>query len=158
MIGELDMNHCEFCDLTENDKKYLLYENDYWQVFLADNQNYIGRCIIICREHIASIDALHNDAWLSLKSIINMLESVITKLFGAVNFNFTCLMNNAFKCEEPQPHMHFHLIPRYNTAVHISDHVYFDKEFGHHYSNAKVQICADDFDALYKMLLTAIDY
>lgn len=40
------MNNCSWCNLTDEDRKYLLYENQYWSVYLADDQDYIGRCTV----------------------------------------------------------------------------------------------------------------
>lgn len=44
------MKVCEFCNLTADEKKWLLYENEEWFVFLADKQDYLGRCIIVLNE------------------------------------------------------------------------------------------------------------
>ena len=49
------MNNCSWCNLTDEDRKYLLYENQYWSVYLADEQDYVGRCIVVSRRHCASL-------------------------------------------------------------------------------------------------------
>jgi len=68
------MENCEFCNLTPEDEKYLLYQNSYWKVYLADEQDYIGRCVVVSVKHYESLNQLPVDEWISLKEIINMLE------------------------------------------------------------------------------------
>lgn len=128
---------CEFCSLSEQDKKYQLYKNDNWTAYLADNQNYIGRCIVVCNHHIESVSDLSAEQWNALKQIINILESAVKHSFGADLFNWACLMNNAYKSESPGPHIHFHMIPRYKNTVVINGKEYNDREFSHHYDNKK---------------------
>ena len=43
------MNSCRWCNLTDKERQYLLYENQYWSVYLADEQDYIGRCIVVIK-------------------------------------------------------------------------------------------------------------
>ncbi len=147
------MNHCEFCNLSEKDKNLLLYSNEYWEVFLADRQDYIARCIIVCKEHCPDISHLNDRAWLSLKSIITYFEKMISDEFQATMFNFSCLMNDTYKNEEANPHLHFHLRPRYAKKVKIGDKVFTDKEFSHHYNNkADIQIGEKEIEIIYKRL------
>ena len=46
-VGGYIVERCEWCNLSEEDKKYLLSDTKYWTVYLADEQDYIGRCIIV---------------------------------------------------------------------------------------------------------------
>jgi diadenosine tetraphosphate (Ap4A) HIT family hydrolase len=60
-------------------------------------------------------------------------EAGIKVAFGADLFNWACLMNNAFKTPHPQPHVHWHVWPRYRRPVQIGTHTFTDPNFGHHY-------------------------
>ncbi len=126
---------CEFCNLSENDRKYFLYQNDYWDVYLADKQNYIGRCIIVCRRHCRDISDLTDHEWIAFKNLAAQLENIIRGSVGADLFNLACLMNDEYKKEKPNPHLHFHLIPRYSKLIKIGDKQFEDKEWSHHYNN-----------------------
>ena len=46
---------CNWCEVSEKEKKYLLFQSQYWSVYLADEQDYIGRCILVCNRHCASL-------------------------------------------------------------------------------------------------------
>lgn len=70
---------CEFCNLSDEDKKYEIYKNNCWSAYLADNQNYIGRCIVICNQHIENLSDLSDEQWFELKQIINVLEAAVKK-------------------------------------------------------------------------------
>ena len=36
------MQDCDWCNLSEQDKRFLLYDSPFWSVFLSDEQDYIG--------------------------------------------------------------------------------------------------------------------
>ena len=129
------MKNCDFCNLSSDDMKWLLYENEHWYLFLADRQDYAGRCLISCKQHRESISGLNADEWLSLKELMSACESMLKNELGAEAFNWSCLMNDAYKAEIPTPHIHFHLRPRYSKPVKIGNAVFNDKEFAHHYNN-----------------------
>ena len=46
-------------------------------------------------------------------------------------------MNNFYKAEEPNLHLHIHVQLRYKQAVVIGTTSYFDEEYGHHYALKK---------------------
>ena len=64
------MKRCEWCNLSEEDKKYLLSDTKYWTVYLADEQDYIGRCIIVLKRHCGSLPELKDDEWMELFLLI----------------------------------------------------------------------------------------
>ncbi|MBO5845187.1 MAG: HIT family protein, partial [Clostridia bacterium] len=68
------MVHCPFCELQDNDKKYLIYKTSLWSVFLSDKQDYIGRCIIILNSHKESLSALSPNEWADLKNVVDDIE------------------------------------------------------------------------------------
>ena len=151
------MNNCEFCDLAPDDMKWLLYENEYWYLFLADRQDYAGRCLISCKRHCENISDLSIEEWLSLKNVMTNTEAMLKDEFGADVFNWSCLMNDAFKQSVPEPHVHFHLRPRYSKPVEIGNAVFKDKEFGHHYNNKAKTLDNETAQLIFERLKTSID-
>lgn len=67
------------------------------------------------------------------------LESALKKSFNATMSNWTCLMNNAYQNEPPNPHIHWHFRPRYNHKVEFAGLTFEDPEFGHHYDRTRKQ-------------------
>ena len=80
---------------------------------------------------------VNGEEWAELKSLVEKLEAVITKSLGANMFNWSCLMNDFYKSETPNPHLHIHVRPRYNAPITIKGKTYNDEEYAHHYDNHK---------------------
>jgi len=145
------MNMCEWCAYKENE--WLLYKSLHWSVYLADVQDYAGRCILVLNRHCGSLSELNLSEWIELKTIIDKIEFVYKEVLGAALSNWSCLLNNFYKEPTPNPHLHVHVRPRYKNAVVINNHVYEDAEFSHHYALKKeTSLLDDDRKTLYTLM------
>ena len=131
------MNNCEWCNISEKDKQFQLYEGKLWHVFLADEQDYIGRCILVLKRHCPSLSELKDDEWDELRNLVRKVEACLRAVIGATLCNWSCLMNSFYKESEPDPHLHIHVRPRYDKPIIINGNIYSDSEFGHHYAVKK---------------------
>ena len=131
------MKNCVWCNLSEEDRKYQVFETASWSVFLSDEQDYIGRCILVLKRHCGSLSELTDDEWEELRKLICKVETCLKTVLGATLCNWSCLMNNFYKESEPDPHLHIHVRPRYDEPVIVNGHTYNDSEFGHHYAVKK---------------------
>ena len=77
------MEMCNWCNLTAEEQKWKLTESSSWIVYLADKQDYIGRCVIVLKRHCASLSELTDEEWMDLKRIIDKLESSFKDTLGA---------------------------------------------------------------------------
>ena len=136
------MNGCKWCDYKENE--WLLYQSLHWSVYLADIQDYVGRCILVLNRHCGSLSELDISEWIELKTIIDRLECIFREVLGAELSNWSCLLNNFYKEAIPNPHLHIHVRPRYKNAVVINNHSYTDAEFAQHYVLKKENLLPDD--------------
>lgn len=123
---------CELCKKLY-DVHFPLLISDYWSVFLAPDQGYLGRCYVTLRVHKESLSDLSSDEWQDFASICKKLEPATAKAFGAMPFNWTCLMNNAYQSVDATPHVHWHFRPRYKHPVSVSAHEFYDPAYGYHY-------------------------
>ena len=64
---------CEWCAYKEN--KWLLYKSLHWSVYLADVQDYVGRCILVLNRHCGSLSELNISEWIEY-SKYNLLDVV----------------------------------------------------------------------------------
>ena len=152
------MDNCEWCDLSEEDKRFLVYEGRSWFVFLADEQDYIGRCILVLKRHCHSLSALLGEEWAELRDLICKTEACLKDELGATLCNWSCLMNNFYKTPSPDPHLHIHVRPRYADPVKINGNVYSDGEFGHHYApNKNGEIPSEDKEELFTRIKNRFD-
>ena len=131
------MVQCDWCNLSKKDKRFLLCENEFWSVFLADRQDYIGRCILVLKRHCGALSDLTSDEWDELGQLIGKIEACLKTVLGATLCNWSCLMNDFYKQPAPDPHLHIHVRPRYDKPVVINGNTYADSEFGHHYAVGK---------------------
>ena len=131
------MDNCVWCNLSEEDKQYQVYETAFWSVFLSDEQDYIGRCILVLKRHCGSMSELTDDEWKELHMLTCKVETCLKTVLGAALCNWSCLMNSFYKESEPNPHLHIHIRPRYDKPVKVNERDYIDSEFGHHYAVKK---------------------
>jgi len=132
---------CDYC--REENQDELIFETKFWKVVIASDQAYLGRCYVILKRHCGDLAELENSEWSDFIEIVKKIESALKKSFNATMFNWICLMNNAYKNDSPNPHVHWHLRPRYNHKVEFAGEVFEDPEFGHHYSKKRKQKVSD---------------
>ena len=99
-MGVISM--CEWCDYKESE--WLLYKSLYWSVYLADVQDYVGRCILVSNRHCGSLSELDIAEWIELKTIIDKLEYIYKDILGAELIEQLLQRSNtesscAFACE-----------------------------------------------------------
>ena len=131
------MNDCIWCHLTPEDKRFQLYEGNFWSVFLSDEQDYIGRCVLVLKRHAGSLSDLTDAEWDELRDLTRKVEACLKEVLGATLCNWSCLLNSFYKAPAPDPHLHIHVRPRYAKPVTINGNTYSDGEFGHHYAQKK---------------------
>jgi diadenosine tetraphosphate (Ap4A) HIT family hydrolase len=137
------MTDCGTCKRL-GDKNSLVYETRYWKISLTDDQAYLGRCSVNLKRHCGDLADLKPDEQKDLFKVVKLLEGALRDAFGAVMFNWTCLMNNAYKAKIPKPHVHWHFRPRYDKKVKFTGIVFEDLEFAHHYSRErKLEVSSD---------------
>ncbi len=126
-------------------KKEILFETDYWSVMLSEDQAYLGRCRVVLKRASSSLSNLEPQEWADLhEQVIKKLEPSFKKAFGAKMFNWTCLMNDAYKPGTPEPHVHFHFRPRYSKTVTFVGETFLDPEFSYHYDRARRKIVSQE--------------
>lgn len=108
-----------------------LYKGDCFEVVFGEwSQEFVGYSIISCDKE--SLSDLTKEDWIELGILEKELERVCKKLFNATMFNFSCLMNNAYRDNE-RPHVHFHFMPRYNESLVLFNKKYKDVHFGYNF-------------------------
>lgn len=147
------MNNCGWCNLSEEEKRFQVYESAFWSVFPADEQDYTGRCILVLKRHCGSLAELSDEEWEDLHDLIRKTETCLKTVLGAALCNWSCLMNSFYKEAEPDPHLHIHVRPRYDRPLVIHGNTYIDSEFGHHYALHKNgSIPAEDREEVFQRL------
>ena len=108
-----------------------LYTSDNWEVIFGIwSQEFPGYCIISSKKE--KLSDLTKEEWMELGSLEKELERVCNKVLKPTMYNFTCLMNNAYRDNET-PHVHYHFFPRYKEEAIIVGKKYKDKHFGYNF-------------------------
>ncbi len=122
---------CSYCNELES-RNYgnLIFQTDYWIVFLAPNQSNIGTCVVALKRHYGNLAGLNPEEWVDFGEIVQKLELSLKKSFDATLFNWESLMNADYLKNNPDPHLHWHFIPRYNHKIEFEGIVFEDPNFG----------------------------
>lgn len=116
-------------------KKKLVFETQYWRVGLAEEQTYLGYCVLaLKRQGCGDLAELKQEEEADFFKVVKTFEMALRGAFGATMFNWSCLMNHAYQLPNPKPHVHWHVKPRYNHSVEFEGEIFEDVRFGHHYT------------------------
>jgi len=122
---------CEYCEKL---KKYnfgdFILKTKYWIVFLAPQQSNIGTCVVALNRHAVDLSSLTKEEWLEFGQLVCKLEFSVKQCFDVTMYNWGSLMNASYLEEPPDPHVHWHFIPRYNHEVEFDGLIFKDPYFG----------------------------
>ncbi len=104
--------------------KHKIKEYKYWEVFIPENQDYLGRCVVWCkRENALDLTDATGKEREELFLILRELKKTLIKTFQPDWFNYSFLGNNI-------RHLHCHFIPRYAKPKIFEGIKFEDKLFG----------------------------
>ncbi len=95
----------------------LIQDYPHWVVLLRPAQATLGAVILACKEDALAFGEISSTAGAELPGIVKALESALSTAFGYTKLNYLMLMM-------VDPHVHFHVLPRYDKARTL-----FDVEF-----------------------------
>lgn len=97
----------------------LIYEYKHWSVLLRPKQVTLGSLVLICNEDVTSFAKISRDAYAEKQSVIEDIENNLTELFGFDKINYLMLMM-------VDPHVHYHVIPRYSEDQSFEGTTFID--------------------------------
>lgn len=125
---------------------------------MGNNHAYFGRAYVTLRTHKGSLGSLTPEEWQEFETIVRKLEQAYQKAFGATPLNWGCYMNNAFREEPGNPHVHWHLLPRYKQAPVFQGVTYDDPLYGNFFDDNAERLVDDDVvDAIIAELKAHLD-
>lgn len=126
---------CAICQLLRKtpEDDYVVAQSTYWRITLASDQYFVGRCYVTSLRHVPHLSHFSMLEWMDLQAVIRELESAAVHRLGATHVTWAALMNHAYQLEDPQPHVHWHVRPRYAGPTTIGDVEMIDEDFGYHH-------------------------
>ncbi len=128
---------CDACDFLNNpDTLTQILDSEYWSVGIdANNHAYLGRAYVTLKKHKPSLSSLNRQEWEDFEIIVARLEQAYKAAFGAEPLNWGCYMNHAFRSQPFNPHVHWHIYPRYKNAQLFEGITFDDPLFGNFYDD-----------------------
>jgi diadenosine tetraphosphate (Ap4A) HIT family hydrolase len=112
-------------------EKYQLFESKFHKIVLyAEGQLYLGRAVVLLKTNKASLSHLSIEEWDDFGSVARVYENAVKNCFNATYFNWGCFMNDFFKNKPYQPHVHWHVRPRYENPIEFEGIKFIDEVFG----------------------------
>jgi len=107
-------NHCELC---ANPGGELIWQDDFCRVVRVDDQDYPGFCRVILNKHIKEMSDLEHGEQERLMSVVFAVEQAVRETMNPDKINLASLGNKT-------PHMHWHVIPRYERDRHFPNPIW----------------------------------
>ena len=105
--------NCLFCDILSGKRSgHLIYEDDLRVSFLDKYPIDTGHSLVVPREHHETINDMESMSVGKMFSIVPKIAKAILDATGADAFSVG--QNNGRAAKQIIPHVHVHIIPRYN--------------------------------------------
>ncbi len=107
------MEDCIFCKIVKNEIPSIkIYEDDKVLAFLDINPHNKGHTLVITKDHHETFDKLPKDI---LTDMIKVTQNVAKAVVEATSCHgFNIIMNNHKSAGQLVPHVHFHVVPRFD--------------------------------------------
>jgi len=107
--------------------KNLVKGYKYWEIYVHENQGYLGRCVVWCkRDDALDLAGATPEEQAELFLVLRDLREAAKKVFQPDWFNYSFLGNET-------RHLHGHFIPRYAQPKRFMGIAFEDKLYGHNY-------------------------
>ena len=107
-------NGCVFCNSVGGE---LLWQNDLCRIVLVEDASYVGFCRVILNKHVKEMTDLTEAERVNIMHITFTVEQVLRDVLKPTKINLASLGNKT-------PHIHWHVIPRFETDVHFPETIW----------------------------------
>ena len=101
---------------------YLIAISKHWRLSLRPNQSTLGSSILSLNRFCENFSGISSAESSDLREIISYTESQLKRSFDFDKINYLMLMM-------VDPHLHFHVIPRYSKPIEFLDHEWNDENW-----------------------------
>ena len=116
MTQEPDCSICRRVSLwREGRNPHFVYEFERSVLVVGDHQFHRGYCLLLLKEHVRELHELEPAVYLALSQELLAAGRAIVETFGPWKMNYSCYGNQ-------DPHIHWHLFPRYDSEPDHLNH------------------------------------
>jgi len=106
------MSNCLFCKIAEGVIPcYKVYKDDYALAFLDIHPCSKGHTVVIPKKHITNIEEVEMADWQNLSAALKKAADKVWSIIKPDGMNIG--LNNNSVAGQAVPHLHWHIIPRY---------------------------------------------
>ncbi len=87
----------------------LIYKSKYWSLSLRPAQPTLGSCVISLNRYCEKLSDITEQESADFKEVVTYAEKALTQAFNYDKINYLMLMM-------VDPHLHYHVIPRYSSV------------------------------------------
>lgn len=100
-------NGCMYCEqgVKLDELMISVCELTYTRVYLVKNQNYVGRCVVVYKNHVHEMFEISQEERNGYFFELSLVSKVINDMYGAAKMNYGIYGDNV-------PHLHCHVIPK----------------------------------------------
>jgi diadenosine tetraphosphate (Ap4A) HIT family hydrolase len=98
----------------------LLADYEHWTVLLRPQQATLGALVLACKEQASRFSDITQAAFTSLRRVTGDIEATLGQAFSYDKINYLMLMM-------VDPHVHFHVLPRYAQAKEFAGVSFVDR-------------------------------
>ena len=102
------MNDCPMCEKWVDDADLQIAELEHCYVLLNRDQFFPGYSFVFTKEHVTELFHLDRATRQAVVEEVNLVAEVLDKTFEPTKMNYELLGNMV-------PHMHWHLVPRFDS-------------------------------------------
>ena len=103
---------CIFCSIN---KEKIIYENQYWFAIFDEFPVNQGHVLLMPKHHVETIYGLNEEESNTLVASIEAVENLLKRFLKIDGFNIG--INQGAAAGQTVPHLHIHIIPRYEGDV-----------------------------------------
>jgi histidine triad (HIT) family protein len=109
------MEECVFCKIISGEiPSEKIYEDNDFMAFLDVNPRSEGHSLIIPKQHVITLADMPSDKIDGLFKTVQLISKISVSKLGAKGF--TIGSNNGIASGQVVPHLHVHVIPRYDEG------------------------------------------
>ena len=113
------------CDLIEKlgHPGGVILTTEHWRVVVRKKQVTLGALILASQRHVLSLGELRPEEAAELPAVCRVIEAALQGTFQPDKLNYLALMM-------VDPHLHFHVLPRYAAPRHFAEVAFTDSAWG----------------------------
>ncbi|GIZ50879.1 HIT family protein [Noviherbaspirillum aridicola] len=105
------------CELCEQPGGEVIYRDDNYRIVLVDDERYPGFCRVIWNAHAREMTDLSSAERAILIAAVFQVEEAVREAMAPDKVNVASLGNVV-------PHLHWHVIPRYENDAHFPNPIW----------------------------------